>query len=147
MSGQLLRLGMTFPSQYGGLECSLLDEYPLYLELGRSLAPVPQLDTGGSMRWPRSLDAIDLHVARLLTLQGAWRESTGLPYAREAAQAKAAASRAAVTLAHRGHEVHAGKGFMMDYDLRLYTRRAKHWEWNLGDYRYHLERSLAEAGI
>ena len=48
---------------------------------------------------------------------------------------------------HGSHETHAGIGFMLDYDLQLYTRRAKHWEYNLGDTRYHIDRSLTEAGI
>ncbi|MGE0388070.1 MAG: acyl-CoA dehydrogenase family protein [Gammaproteobacteria bacterium] len=91
--------------------------------------------------------AIETHRTRLLTMQAAWCQATGRPWKREAALAKAAACRAAVAAIHGGHEVHAGIGFMVDYDLQLFTRRAKHWEWNLGDYRYHLERSLVEAGI
>jgi hypothetical protein len=37
---------------------------------------------------------------------------------------------------------------MMEADLQLYTRRAKHWEFDLGDARYHDEaiaRALEEA--
>jgi hypothetical protein len=43
------------------------------------------------------------------------------------------------------HEVHAGIAFMIDYDLQLFTMRAKHWEFNLGDYRHRLE--LAAAAL
>jgi alkylation response protein AidB-like acyl-CoA dehydrogenase len=91
--------------------------------------------------------AIDTHIARLLSLQAAWLISTGRPFRREASLAKAASCKAAVTMAHRAHEVHAGIGFMVDYDLQLYTMRAKHWEWNLGDYRYHLERAVSETAL
>ncbi len=91
--------------------------------------------------------AIDVHLARLLTLQAAWRISTERPYLREASMAKAAASKAAITLIHCSHETHAGIAFMIDYDLQLYTRRAKLWQHSLGDDRYHYERALAESGI
>lgn len=90
--------------------------------------------------------AIDVHLTKLLTLQAAWRATEGLPFKREAALAKAQASKAASVMIHRAHEVHAGIGFMNDYDLGLFTRRAKNWETNLGDYRYHLERAMAETG-
>src|SRR5262249_48088171 len=58
--------------------------------------------------------AIDVHIARLLTLRAAWLISTGRPYLREASLAKAASCKAAVAMAHNGHEVHAGIGFMQD---------------------------------
>jgi hypothetical protein len=41
--------------------------------------------------------------------------------------------------------VHAGIGFIVDYDLQLYTRRGKHWEFNLGDYRHSLETAARAA--
>jgi hypothetical protein len=47
----------------------------------------------------------------------------------------------------QAHEVHAGVGFMVDHDLQLFSRRAKHWECNLGDARYHSERALVASGI
>ena len=53
--------------------------------------------------------------------------------------AKAYASRAAQQIVHRGHEVHAGVAFMLEADMQLYTRRARHWELDLGDGRYHDE--------
>jgi len=85
---------------------------------------------------------LEHYVARLLTLQAAWRIDTGRTFLREASLAKAAASRAAAAMTFAAHEVHAGVGFMNDYDLQLYTRRAKHWEFNLGDYRHHLDEAM-----
>jgi alkylation response protein AidB-like acyl-CoA dehydrogenase len=89
--------------------------------------------------------AIQAHVTRLLSLRAAWRIDSGRSFLREAALAKAAASKAAGAMTFAAHEVHAGIGFMSDYDLQLYTQRAKHWESNLGDRRYHLERVMAES--
>lgn len=91
--------------------------------------------------------AIHGHLTKLLTLQAAWRIDTGRPFLREAALAKASASRAAAAMTFAAHEVHAGIAFIKDYDLQLYTLRGKHWEWSLGDLRYHLERAVEESGV
>jgi alkylation response protein AidB-like acyl-CoA dehydrogenase len=83
--------------------------------------------------------AIATHLTALLTFQAAWLIDQGHPSKRDVAMAKSYGSRAAQEIVHRGHEVHAGVGFMMEADLQLYTRRAKHWEFDLGDARYHDE--------
>lgn len=89
--------------------------------------------------------AIAQHMTRLLTLHAAWRIDAGLPFLREAALAKASASKAAAKMTFAAHEVHAGIGFMIDYDLQLYTLRGKHWEFNLGDARHHLELAVDQT--
>jgi alkylation response protein AidB-like acyl-CoA dehydrogenase len=83
--------------------------------------------------------AIEGQLTRLLALQAAWKIDGGLPFRREASLAKAQASKAAAAMTFAAHEVHAGIGFMIDYDLQLYTLRGKHWEYNLGDQRHHLD--------
>jgi 3-oxocholest-4-en-26-oyl-CoA dehydrogenase beta subunit len=83
--------------------------------------------------------AIATHLTALLTRQAAWRLDEGGPGGREVSMAKAYGSRAAQQIVHRGHEVHAGVAFMMEADMQLYTRRARHWELDLGDARYHDE--------
>jgi len=83
--------------------------------------------------------AIEGQLTRLLALQAAWKIDAGRPFQREASLAKAQASKAAAAMTFAAHEVHAGIGFMIDYDLQLYTLRGKHWEYNLGDQRHHLE--------
>ena len=88
--------------------------------------------------------AIDMHLASLLSRQAAWLIDEGEPHAKEVAMAKAHASKAAQHMAHQAHEVHAGAAFMLEHDLQLYTRRAKHWEFNLGDTAYH-EELVAQA--
>jgi alkylation response protein AidB-like acyl-CoA dehydrogenase len=87
--------------------------------------------------------AIDLHLTSLLARQAAWRLDTGLPHAREVALAKAQASDAAQHMVRQAHEVLAGHAFMVETDLQLYTRRAKHWEFNLGDTQHHLHAAVS----
>jgi alkylation response protein AidB-like acyl-CoA dehydrogenase len=81
--------------------------------------------------------AIDTHTTELLCHQAAWRLDNGLPARREVSMAKAQASRSIQRIVHCAHEVHAGVAFMVETDVQLYTRRAKHWEFDLGDARYH----------
>lgn len=87
---------------------------------------------------------IDMHRADLLAKQAAFRIDAGKPFEREAAIAIAFGKRACAHLHRQAHEVHAGVAFIVEHDLTLYSRRAKYWENNLGDARYHQER-LAEA--
>ena len=87
--------------------------------------------------------AIDLHLTSLLARQAAWRIDTGRPYTRELALAKAQASEAAQHMVRQAHEVLAGLAFMVETDLQLYTRRAKHWEFNLGDVHHQLDLAVS----
>ncbi len=81
--------------------------------------------------------AIDVHLCTLLARQAAWLIDSGRPYARQLAIANARARAAAQHMVRQAHEVQAGHGFMLENDLQLFTRRAKHWEFNLGDARHH----------
>jgi alkylation response protein AidB-like acyl-CoA dehydrogenase len=90
---------------------------------------------------------MDLERTRHFTLNAAWCIDQGRAFEREAARAKAFASRAAAHMMRQAHEVHAGVAFMMEHDLQLFSRRAKHWESAFGDARYHEERMLAAAGV
>lgn len=83
--------------------------------------------------------AIDTHLTGLLSRRAAWLLDQGVPAAREVAAAKLYASRAAHQMTNRAHEVFAGVAFMMEHDLHLFTRHAKHWEHDLGDVRHHAE--------
>jgi 3-oxocholest-4-en-26-oyl-CoA dehydrogenase beta subunit len=80
---------------------------------------------------------IDMHRADLLTRQAAFRIDAGRPFEREAAIAAVFAKQASAHLHRQAHEVHAGVAFIVEHDLQLYSRRAKHWETALGDARYH----------
>jgi alkylation response protein AidB-like acyl-CoA dehydrogenase len=87
---------------------------------------------------------IALHSADLLAKQAAYRIDAGMPFGREAAMAIAFGKKAAAHLHRQAHEVHAGVGFMVEYDLQLFSRRSKYWENNLGDARYY-QQQLATA--
>ena len=78
---------------------------------------------------------IALHTLDVLGKQAAFRVGTGRSFDREAAMAIAHGKRAAAHLHRQAHEVHAGIGFMQEYDLQLFSRRSKFWENNLGDAR------------
>jgi alkylation response protein AidB-like acyl-CoA dehydrogenase len=91
--------------------------------------------------------AIATNLTDLLAKQAAWRLDERLPAAREVALAKGYGSEAAQTIVHRGQEVHAGVAFMLEHDMQLYTRRAKHWEFDLGDTRYHQEAWAVALGL
>ncbi|MGE4649484.1 MAG: acyl-CoA dehydrogenase family protein [Myxococcota bacterium] len=86
--------------------------------------------------------AIDLHLSSLLARQAAWRVDEGLPHQVELALANAQASEAAQRMVRQAHEVFAGHGFMLETDLQLYTRRAKYWQYNLGEARDHFEAAV-----
>jgi alkylation response protein AidB-like acyl-CoA dehydrogenase len=88
----------------------------------------------------------DLDGAWLAAYYAAWRLDEGLPADYEVAVAKAQASQAIREICFEGHEIHAGIGFMREYDLQLYYRRGKELELELGDTRFHrtaIARSLA----
>jgi 3-oxocholest-4-en-26-oyl-CoA dehydrogenase beta subunit len=95
--------------------------------------------------------AIDAQLSRLFVFNAAAAADQGEEFAAKAAMAKAYASRAARRAANRAHEVFAGVGFILDFDIQLFTRRLKHWELDLGDDLHHRERitsalvSAAEA--
>jgi len=86
--------------------------------------------------------AIDLHLTSLLSRQAAWRVQEELPHQRELALANAQARESAQRMVRQAHEVYAGHGFMLETDLQLYTRRAKYWQYNLGEARDHFEAAV-----
>jgi alkylation response protein AidB-like acyl-CoA dehydrogenase len=87
--------------------------------------------------------AIAAHLSSLLARQAAWRIDAGLPHRREVSLAKAHASDSAQLMVRQAQEVLAGHAFMLENDLQLFTRRAKHWEFNLGDARWHRDAAVA----
>ena len=66
-----------------------------------------------------------LQGARLLTWFAADRKAKGLPYIREAAMAKLAASEAAMWIATKAIQVHGGYGYTKDYVVERNFRDAK----------------------
>ncbi len=76
---------------------------------------------------------------RYVTYQAAWRLSEQLPATREVAIAKAWVSDAYRRVCALAHQSHGAIGFTKEYDLQLYTRRAKAAELAYGDGDYHRE--------
>ena len=77
---------------------------------------------------PLADSASALDGARLMALQAAWAADEGLDRAPELAALAFgfAADSARDVTAHALH-VHGGYGFMMEYDIQLYWRRARAW--------------------
>src|SRR5262249_13743529 len=72
--------------------------------------------------------AATIDGARLLTHEAAWAVDAQPDRAAElAAMAFAFASESARDTTHRSLHYHGGYGFMMEYDVQLYYRRARGW--------------------
>ncbi len=74
-----------------------------------------------------------------MTCEAAWRIDAGLSFKKEASMCKAWVSDAYRELVAMGHQVIGGLGFMEEYDLQLYFKRAKAAEQMFGDADYHRE--------
>jgi alkylation response protein AidB-like acyl-CoA dehydrogenase len=68
---------------------------------------------------------IDVDGSRYVTYRAAWLLSAGLPAAQQVAAAKAWTNEACRRVVKEGQQVHGGIGYTKEYDLQLYTRRAK----------------------
>jgi len=90
---------------------------------------------------------VDLEGARFATYEAAWRMSQGLPYTLEASVAKAWVNQAYNRICASGHQIYGGSGVMKDYDMELYSRRAKAAEFFLGDTNFHKEIIARELGL
>ena len=83
---------------------------------------------------PLADDATNLDGARLLAQKAAWTLDVGGARGRELASlAFAFASRAAEAATYDAIHVHGGYGFMLEYDVQLFYRRARGWPRVWGD--------------
>jgi len=89
--------------------------------------------------------AIDVEGCRYVTYQAAWRTSERLPSTTEIAIAKGWVSDAYRRICALGHQSHGAIGFTREYDLQLFTRRAKTQEVSYGDSDFH--RELVAQGL
>ena len=76
---------------------------------------------------------------RSAAYHAAWRLGEGLPADMEIAVAKAWTAESYRKVAAMGTQIHGGVGFMMEFDIQLYFRRAKMAELLYGDAEYHKE--------
>jgi len=94
---------------------------------------------------------VEIDAMRVLALQAAWRldryEADPPGAARAVAQANAYARDVLPGILARAHQVHGAIGFTMEYDLQLYTRRAKAYELTGGGAADHLEQVARAIGL
>ncbi len=91
--------------------------------------------------------ATDVEGCRYVAYQAAWRISERLPAEREVAIAKAWVSDAYRRVCALGHQSHGAIGFTKEYDLQLFTRRAKAAEVAYGDTDFHREQVAVGMGL
>ena len=97
--------------------------------------------------------AADVDGCRYMTYQAAWDLAQGKRHSRESgndrevAMAKAWVSDAYQRVCALSHQVHGAVGFTKEYDLQLYSRRAKAAELMFGDADYHLEAVASAIGL
>ncbi|MFC2032215.1 acyl-CoA dehydrogenase family protein [Chloroflexota bacterium] len=85
-----------------------------------------------------------LDRAKWLTYDAAWRLSEGMPCNIEVSAAKAYSSAAYTTACQESAHVHAGTGFLKDYDLWLYHKKAWTTDHYLGSTDYHRKLAAKE---
>lgn len=103
-----------------------------------------------------AFQAIQHHCADMLTYadtiefmtyQAAWKISEGLPFDKDASMCKAWVSDSYRSLVALGHQCIGGMGFMEEFDLQLYFKRAKAAELAFGDADFHRELVAQEMGL
>jgi alkylation response protein AidB-like acyl-CoA dehydrogenase len=90
---------------------------------------------------------IDVDGSRYVTYRAAWLLSEGLSAGQEIAAAKAWTNEACRRVVKDGQQVHGGIGYTKEYDLQLYTRRAKAAEISFDDSDAHREAVAAYLGL
>jgi len=78
-----------------------------------------------AIQWFLADMATQIDAARLLTYRGAYLQSNGLPFVKEASMAKVFASEVAMWVTTKAIQIHGGYGYVKDYPLERYFRDAK----------------------
>jgi alkylation response protein AidB-like acyl-CoA dehydrogenase len=96
----------------------------------------------------RSADQlIDVEAARTITYQAAWLISEGLPCAKEVSLAKVWVNEAYWRVCVEAHQTHGGIGVTEEFELGLYTWRAKAAQFAFGDSDFHREIIARQLGL
>jgi alkylation response protein AidB-like acyl-CoA dehydrogenase len=82
-------------------------------------APIGELQ---AVKFMLADSATALDAAWLLALVAAWRKERGLPFVREAAEAKLYASERAVEVCDRAIQIHGGYGYSREFPVERYFR-------------------------
>ncbi len=103
-----------------------------------------------------AFQAIQHHCANMLTYadtikylvyKAAWKIDSGQPFEKQASICKAWVSDSYRKLVALGHQTVGGVGFMEEFDLQLYFKRAKAAEQLFGDADFHREIVAKEMGL
>jgi alkylation response protein AidB-like acyl-CoA dehydrogenase len=92
---------------------------------------------------------VEIDAMRVLAWQAAWRLDQGFDdrARRAVALANAYARDVLPGIFTRAHQVHGAIGFTLEYDLQLFTRRAKAYELTGGGAAHHLEQVARSIGL
>jgi alkylation response protein AidB-like acyl-CoA dehydrogenase len=90
---------------------------------------------------------VDLESSKLITYEGAWKLSQGLPSAKEVSMAKSWVGDAYRRITVMGQHIYGGIAFIVDHDLPIYFRRAKPAAMAFGDAEFHREKLAQELGL
>jgi alkylation response protein AidB-like acyl-CoA dehydrogenase len=107
----------------------------------------------GAFQWVQGYvidQANQLERSRWFTYEALWKVDSNKPQKEQdeaVALAKATASDAVHIAAHQAHEVHAGKGIMKQFELYLYSDKARAMYSYLGDPAYHRKRVAGMLGL
>jgi alkylation response protein AidB-like acyl-CoA dehydrogenase len=88
-----------------------------------------------------------IDCARYASYQAVWFLTEGQPSAKEVSLAKAWTSDVYKNATLVSHQLHGGIGYTLEYDLYLYSNRAKASEIWLWTRDYHLQRLADELGL
>lgn len=90
---------------------------------------------------------IQTDACRMLMLEAAWLLDSNQPADFEIASAKIYVNEAVATMAVDGQRLHGAIGYSNEYDLQLYTRRAKSFTVNWGNTDQQVEAAAVALGI
>lgn len=90
---------------------------------------------------------INTDACRLLNLESAWKFDQGGDASLEISETKVFANEVVVDMLHAAHAVHGAIGYTMEYDLQLFTRRARAFCLSYGDSDRQTERAAVAMGL
>lgn len=90
---------------------------------------------------------IQTDAIRLLTCENAWMLDQGKDVSLEVSETKVMANEAIIKMVHAAHAAHGAIGYTMEYDLQLYTRRARAFCLTLGDTYNEIDRAATALGL
>lgn len=90
---------------------------------------------------------IDTDACRLLVAETAWMLDAGEDASLDIAASKVFANEVIVGMVHAAHAVHGAIGYTMEYDLQLFSRRARSFCLSYGDTGAQTERAAVALGL